>query len=331
MTELQGKTYCRVHECFGKEKEPNMIEPITIVVSSDENYAQHVGVMLQSMFSNLQATSSLCIYLIDGGISSTNRMHIQSIVESHGGSLQIIHPDTTDYERLPKARYGLAAYQRVSMAECLPKSVNKVIYLDADTLVFDDIAKLWSVRLGDKPLAAVENFSPTAHCRGGFSRQAYFNSGVLVTYLDYWRSNSIKKQVIEYLDRNHANLRCYDQCGLNHAFQNNWLKLLPEWNQQGDLFRVIRKYAQGCGYTHQQLLHAIQQPSIAHFIGTQKPWLWRSFSPFKKHYRHYLSQTPWAGKDYQDDSIANRIRYTLSFRKRFHQFKQEQMTLKVPQ
>lgn len=41
-------------------------------------------------------------------------------------------------------------YARIYLAEILPVEVKRVIYLDSDLVVVDDVAELWGVDLGDK-------------------------------------------------------------------------------------------------------------------------------------------------------------------------------------
>ncbi|KAJ6909042.1 hypothetical protein NC652_020111 [Populus alba x Populus x berolinensis] len=85
-------------------------------------------------------------------------------------------------------------YARIYLADIIPSDVKRVIYLDSDLVVVEDIAKLWEVDLEEKVLAAPEychaNFTnyfsnlfwldpvlaKTFHGR----RPCYFNTGVMV-------------------------------------------------------------------------------------------------------------------------------------------------------
>ncbi|MGH7426947.1 MAG: glycosyltransferase, partial [Candidatus Methylomirabilaceae bacterium] len=74
--------------------------------------------------------------------------------------------------------------------EILPNRVEKAIYLDSDLVVHGNIAELWGVGLGGKPLLAVQDEgartvgSPWGlrnYSELGLDPSAmYFNSGVLV-------------------------------------------------------------------------------------------------------------------------------------------------------
>ena len=268
---------------------------IHIVASSDNNYAQHVGVMFYSLLSNTSTPEIIQIHLISDGISRENIAKLQSCVCDFGASLSIIVADNTRYENLPTLRYGTAAYQRMSMGDYLPNSVHKAIYLDCDILVLSDIEQLWRQSLDNKPIAAVENLSPKACKSLGFSRKSYFNSGVLIANLQWWREHNIYDTGVSFIKQHSAKLQYIDQCTLNHVFKDNWKKLSLSWNQQADIYGVLKKYHDGCGYSKESIQQAISNPDIVHFIGKQKPWLYNCFHPYKSIYTHYLEKTPWKG------------------------------------
>ncbi|XP_075476041.1 putative galacturonosyltransferase-like 4 [Primulina tabacum] len=101
-------------------------------------------------------------------------------------------------------------YARIYMPDILPIDVKRVIYLDSDIIVVDDIAKLWGVDLGKKVLAAPE------YCHANFTNYftdafwsdvnlsrtfegrhpCYFNTGVMVVDVDQWRKGGYTQKVI---------------------------------------------------------------------------------------------------------------------------------------
>jgi lipopolysaccharide biosynthesis glycosyltransferase len=293
---------------------------IHVVASSDNNYAQHVGVMFYSLLSNASTPGNIQVHLISDNISDDNLEKLSTCVGRFGANLNIIPADNKRYENLPTLRYGTAAYQRISLGDYLPDTAHKAIYLDCDILVLSDIKELWEEDLNDKPIAAVENLSPKACKSLGFSRKEYFNSGILVADLQWWRENNIYDQAVSFIQKHSSNLQYIDQCTLNHIFKGDWKKLPLSWNQQADIYGVLKKYSDGCGYSREEMKHAIAAPNIVHFIGKQKPWLLNSFHPYKSMYSHYLEKTPWRGAKHADDSILNRIKYFFAIRKRIKQY-----------
>ncbi|KAL6657089.1 hypothetical protein ACP70R_004869 [Stipagrostis hirtigluma subsp. patula] len=104
-------------------------------------------------------------------------------------------------------------YARVYLADTLPAGVRRVLYLDSDVVVVDDVRKLWSVDLAGHVVAAPEychaNFTKyfsdafwsdpelSAAFRG--RRPCYFNTGVMVMDVDRWRRGGYTRRVEEWM------------------------------------------------------------------------------------------------------------------------------------
>ncbi|XP_022992562.1 probable galacturonosyltransferase-like 4 [Cucurbita maxima] len=104
-------------------------------------------------------------------------------------------------------------YARIYLAEILPVEVKRVIYLDSDLVVVDDVAELWGVDLGDKVLAAPE------YCHANFTKYftdqfwsdrklsetfstrqpCYFNTGVMVVDIKKWRSGKFTQKMEDWM------------------------------------------------------------------------------------------------------------------------------------
>ncbi len=296
------------------------LKRISIVASCDENYAQHLGIMFLSILRNTDNAGLLQFFLINNRISPTSLKTIKNLVEPFGAQITIIEAREKPFEHIDTGRYGAESCQRLIMAEILPADVSQVVYLDSDLIVIDDICEL-AVMAGDAPLAAVENLSPKA-CRGlGLRRDSYFNAGVLVANLDYWRAHSIQLKLLSYLRDNQDTIRHLDQCALNGVFEGKWTRLPQRWNLTVDAFRALKHhYDSNCGYSKQELAEAIASPSIIHFIGPKKPWLWNCHSEYKAFYDHYKCLSPWKNCPRQDSSFRNALKSSLTLRRRYRQW-----------
>uniref|UniRef100_A0A0E0GYW2 Hexosyltransferase n=1 Tax=Oryza nivara TaxID=4536 RepID=A0A0E0GYW2_ORYNI len=108
-------------------------------------------------------------------------------------------------------------YARVYLADTLPAGVRRVLYLDSDVVVVDDVRKLWSVDLAGHVVAAPEychaNFtkyftdafwsdgelSGAAFRRGRRRPPCYFNTGVMVMDMGRWRDGGYTRRVEEWM------------------------------------------------------------------------------------------------------------------------------------
>lgn len=287
---------------------------VHIALCCDEHYAAYATTVMLSILKSTTEPERLAFYLIANNISTKiqNLMH-QEISKKKSG-LTIIQATNKAFEGLPVHRFGQAVYQRILLSEYLPNTLDKVLYLDSDLFVGDDICSLWDTSLDGFAIAAVEDLSRSASKTIGIPRQDYFNSGVLLMDLKQWRGQGIHWQVAGYAADNAHKLHYVDQCSLNAIFKGKWKRLHPRWNSQANIYKVLRKYSEGSGYTKGELEEAVAWPAIIHFTGRKKPWLQYCFHPYKHDFLKVLNSIPWATQHSSLASPKEKLRYFFALR-----------------
>jgi lipopolysaccharide biosynthesis glycosyltransferase len=291
---------------------------IPVVASSDDNYAMPLDVMLVSILENTKNPKRFHFFIIDGGISQQNKAHIKQDVEKRNGQISFLDINSDIYTGLPnKAHISIAAYYRISIPELFDSSVRRVIYLDCDLIVKDDLQALWDIDLDEYAVGAVENISSTTYKDTGLEQADYFNSGVLVIDLEKWREQNIPEKVRKF--------RINDQCALNSVFRGHWKRLPVRWNQQSGLYRdspqLARLTKEG------QAEDAIWNPAIIHYVGWFKPWFKPCYHPLEGEYRRYLARSNYASVDLVDRSneFPRRKKFFTLLKKRFRQNKWQRL------
>ncbi|XP_028058975.1 probable galacturonosyltransferase-like 7 [Camellia sinensis] len=171
-------------------------------------------------------------------------------------------------------------YARNYLADLLETCVRRVIYLDSDLVVVDDIWKLWSTSLGGKTIGAPEychaNFSKyfTAsfwsdnRFSGTFAGRSpcYFNTGVMVMDLEKWRRFGYTKRIERWMQIQKSG-RIYELGSLPPfllVFAGHVAAIEHRWNQHGLGGDNLRGSCRD--------LHA-GPVSLLHWSGSGKPWL----------------------------------------------------------
>ncbi|KAK7262826.1 hypothetical protein RJT34_30407 [Clitoria ternatea] len=171
-------------------------------------------------------------------------------------------------------------YARSYLANILPHCITKVVYLDSDLVLVDDIAKLAATPLGpDAVLAAPEycsaNFSayftpsfwsnPSLSLVFANRRLCYFNTGVMVIDLQRWRSGDYTTVIQEWMELQ-KRMRIYELGSLPPfllVFAGRIAPVDHRWNQHGlggDNFHGL------CRDLHPGPV------SLLHWSGKGKPW-----------------------------------------------------------
>ena len=276
------------------------MDSINLVLASDDNYAQHVAVVVGSVLCNTK--EKVNIHLLSDGISKERLALIAETARALGSTLSVY--DMSSYEcfdnLFTSGHISKAAYFRLDIANILPKAVAKIIYMDVDLLVLQDISKLWHYDMQGKPLAAVPDYGIMASKRlmkqkqnviGLQPNSKYFNSGVVIMDLEQWRKHGYAKQVIELAAA--GNLPHHDQDALNKVFLGNWTALPMKWNVIPPVFNLFSKILFNSDLC-KNAIAARKDKAILHFAGRYKPWEFELHKGFNDAYYYYLQKTKFA-------------------------------------
>ena len=172
-----------------------------IVCSTDCCYVMQTGIMLTSLFEN-NREADIRVHVLHNGIDSNSLTLIERIAYDYGQKIKFYLVDESLFSAFPIGREGqnthvgtsYATYYRRLLSELLPNDINRVLYLDGDIIVMDSLNERWSTDMHDKAIAAVPdsyNNKIEHYNRLHYPQPlGYFNAGVLLINLDYWRANN---------------------------------------------------------------------------------------------------------------------------------------------
>ncbi|MGN0031855.1 MAG: glycosyltransferase [Candidatus Gastranaerophilaceae bacterium] len=293
---------------------------INICLSSDNNYSQYAGVVIASVLLNLNNDDYVKFYILDGGIDDNNKEKILSLKNIKQCEINFVPIDEKLFESYKTigthAYISLSTYYRLKLASLLP-FIDKILYLDCDIIVKENISELFNTDIEDFYAAGVVD---TAMKSSGWvpkleNDNKYFNAGVLLFNLAKIRQDNIEQKFEEYTKKEFENIKVGDQQILNVVCQGKIKEINSEWNVQSSNF-VNRS-----DYTN--------TPKIVHYIGKQKPWIFGSMNFWKNLYFKVLQKTTWKIPDNeivkwtilnQIVSVFNYIKYRplVLFRPRFY-------------
>jgi lipopolysaccharide biosynthesis glycosyltransferase len=261
---------------------------ISIVVASDNFFAVMIAALLKSIDINHTSGEHIDFYIIDDGIAAKSKEQLELIADPSRITLrwfkskEIIPADI--HIPMDKSSFPVTVFLRIFIPYMVDQAAEKVIYLDVDTIVQDDISTLWNVDLGDFTIGAVQDYSKTVDCKwagipnykqlGLAGDTKYFNSGVLLINPKKWREQAITSQVIDVLGKYREHVVMPDQYGLNVVFANKWKELDPKWNWFANLEN--------------------NNPSLIHFVEIKPIFTTYKFSQeYRQLFYMYLQMTPW--------------------------------------
>jgi lipopolysaccharide biosynthesis glycosyltransferase len=166
---------------------------------------------------------------------------------------------------LPNNFGGAINLLKVAYPDLLPK-LQKVIHLDADTIITGPLDELWKTDLTGKWLAAVREDRGRYHPFG----DAYYNMGVALLNLAQLRKDKAVEQMVHYL--NTVRQPFADQDAWNkYAIEQDKAVALPvKWNENF-----------ATGYT--------DSPAIVHYCGFADWWT-NTRMPRREYLEHYMAE-----------------------------------------
>lgn len=262
---------------------------MNIVCCTDNNYVIPCGVLITSVCEN-NSIEDIKIYILTEGISLENQERLKAVVAKYGKQIEFYTVDKKAFANCPISRHiTLATYFRLIMTDILPQDIEKVLYLDCDIVVRHSLHSLWNTDIDSYAAGVIPDMSIDdirIYNRLQYpSYFGYFNAGVLLVNLRYWREKNLSDRFFEIINQYPERLRYHDQDVLNITLREIKLNLHMKYNvQHGYFFKdplISRKY-------WEEREQAIIDPVILHYSGN-KPWFIEFDTPYKKDFAFYLN------------------------------------------
>ncbi len=267
-------------------------DAITICLSSDDNYAQYLAVLITSIKNNALDSLNYDVCVIDEQISPLTKQRILKL-QSSNFSIRFINISAflkdidKDVFHLNQ-HFTISTYYRFFIPEIF-KEYSKVLYLDCDMVVHSDISELFATNLDGYHLGAVLDIE-MSRCLFldrwfGGSRltyvanilkmekpEQYFQAGVLLLDIKKLSEMDFTNICIERLKEIKSPMYV-DQCILNSIFDGNIKFLNIDWNVQWQ----IPLYISDLNFQlpvalYNSYIESRKKPKIIHYSGGRKPW-----------------------------------------------------------
>lgn len=281
---------------------------VSVVIASDNNYAAHLGALVSSIVDNFSKDRFLDIIILDGGITEHNKSLLTRLMVTNS-SIQFLELSSEFSNQSTHMHFSKATFYRLILDKLIVDR-EKVLYIDCDTIVLDDVSKLFDTDLGENAIGAVYDYIMHHFCQMGIPSidftggskakdylqkyvglkdwDKYFQAGVILFNLEKMRKMDLSDVMIKsLLDKRYWFL---DQDILNKYFLGKVTYLDASWNVVNCGHEIYE------GLSEQQikeLQSAEHFPKLIHYAGYEtKPWNNRN-AKFSEYYFYYLRKTYW--------------------------------------
>ena len=281
-----------------------MTNVMHIVYAADRSYAPILGVSIVSLFEN---NSQVQIHILDAGISQTDRGRIEDVCESYQMPAPNWIPANDISNELKMAvsadRGSMAQYARIFISRHLDESIDRILYLDCDTIITGSLRELWEMDLKGRTVAVLlDAFSKYYRYNVGLQPgDIMFNSGVILVDMKRWRGQDVERRVLSFIRSRHGFIEKGDQGALNAVLSHDCICFESKFNAVTIFFdfsyKEMLRYRRPPGYySEEQIRNAVENPVIIHFTVSflsKRPWMKGCEHPWKAEWLKYKAMSPW--------------------------------------
>lgn len=280
----------------------NFSSHIPVCFVTDKDYCFSVAVAIISVLENANKDIFYDFYCIVGSdVAQADNEKILSITKQYNNcSIKIIDAGTCYNDKVCRHKYvSNASLFKFLIPDLLPQ-YDKILYIDTDVIVNEDLSSLYNINLDNNYLGAVLSLYHYLE-RKTFYKQiklkdmsTYFNAGVLLMNLKLMRENNLRKSLEaligkfdDSVDQHIFNIVCYGR-----------VKLLPsKYNVTYTDYPIYKsKKNTELLFMEKEIDEALNSPVIFHYTGSLKPWRYNDL-PFSMTWYEYYLKSPY--KDIQ--------------------------------
>lgn len=263
-------------------------DTVAVFFGFDERFSPYAYVSLSSLISHCNPNRKYEIHILYTDLSEKTGNLFRSLSKDN---VTVFLDDISDrvsdvMKDLPiRDYYSVSTYFRIIIAESFPQ-YDKALYIDSDTVIEDDVSKLFDTKLGSRLVGGVKE-AVMAYYRecGDYAKKVvgvkasrYFNAEVILINSKAWREEKVLEKFIE-LSSFYDFRIAQDQDYLNVICKDRVYYLSRKWNME--------------------CIHGWNIPEgkmgIIHFAFAPKPWH-DAASPYSTHFWKYAQLTPLYSK-----------------------------------
>lgn len=289
---------------FGYVFKPDEDEKIHIVMAFNGKYEIGAGVAIYSILKNADYQDWHSFHILGDGISDDFKEKIETLKSKKRFDIEYI--DMPVY--LGKNNFNTKqnpTFYRYYLPDLLPDT-KKVLWLDADILVYQSLRPLFKSDIREYYGAAVEDANS---CKYAYLNELekIFNAGVILFNLDKMRQDGMMRTILktDWDLLKSGKRKQADQTVLNVAFKDNIMWLPPKYNfyHQSLLTNGISSQDNmKCNsFKSDEIIKNWNDIVIFHYV-YKKPWdIGPKFGNWIDFFK-YLEESPWNGFWIQGDN-----------------------------
>ncbi len=249
-------------------------DPVRVVFITDGKYIKATLVAISSLLRHRRADTKVEINVIGVGLSDEER----ALFAVFGSAVSVLSVENKyDGQFMKHQHVSEAALLKFDLPALFPNYA-KLLYLDGDLLIFDDLKQLWDTPLEQCYAAVIKDYA--AYLNGAHNQRIghkdYFNSGVMLLNLELFRKVGMTSRLMDAKINDPVPGAFMDQTAFNLAFEENVKYVSPKFNMMRSNNKrwapSIAHISSFYGFSEKEFEEISKNPAILHLTNKLKPW-----------------------------------------------------------
>lgn len=265
---------------------------VPVFYSISDDFTKYAAVSLNSLVKHADPATDYTVYFLSQDLSDQHKQDLSDLgsqnvhVKFSHIDDELVKPIQNCKENFLRADFfTMSIFYRLFIPELFPQ-YDKAIYIDSDTIVNDDIAKLYNTELGNNLFGACTDSSiqyvaeMVKYIKDvlALDPKKYINSGMLVMNCKAFRDEHFIDHFMDLLEKYHFDRIALDQDYLNEIGEGRILHLDPRWDAMPN-----------------ENTEPLKDPGLIHYNLFFKPWHFKNVQ-----YEDYFWQSAKETKFYNE-------------------------------
>ena len=240
-----------------------------------DNYVPYACVTIKSIVDHMCSNDDVYIHILSDHISENHKKSIARIVSSdHCKCKFYLINDKIGVEKFPAlSTWSIYTWYRLLLPKYINVKIKRILYLDCDVIVNDNLDFLFSMDMDNKSIAAcvdIQAYNMYHYERLNYdSKLRYICAGVLLMNLDKWRKEGLAFKIIDFAKQNVDKILWPDQDSINYICKDDKIILPSKYGVLVPFFRDNRFIKEHLD----EMDDLMKRPAIIHYAGYQ-PWVY---------------------------------------------------------
>lgn len=248
---------------------------MNILFTVNRAYMEHTMDCIRSM-ARFPADDGYDIYILHSDLREQDQIAFMNQIKDDRIMLHFRFVDPSLFETFPESdRYPRLIYYRIFAASLLPPELDRILYLDGDTIVINPLESLYQMDFGENYFLActhVKKFlNKVNQYRLGMEEEStYINSGVMLMNLGLLRRTQNIKEVMRFVEKRKKYFVLPDQDIITALYgKRTGLLDTMKYNLSD---RMLSAYNADPRNDRIDLAWIRKNTVVIHYYGRQKPW-----------------------------------------------------------